>query len=310
MNNRKISTTKIAEICGVSQGTVDRALNGRKGISPKTKEKILRVAQEYGYRPNIHASTIAGGKSRLIGVIVFDLRNQYFSDLLTCIENCCASVGYSTVVMFTDKEHRKEIECIQNMLHMSVDGIVLCPINAGEEYENFLLSSGIPIVTFGNRLSRIPYLGIDNALAMENAVAHILEAGYRTLIYVKPELKQHNSFAQTERLNAFVAACTRGSIPYVITDLANAEREVERNLPCALICPTDVYAIKLLSAAQKHRVGIMGFDNIRIIDELGLILDSVSYDVPLTAKAAVDYIAGGVPILDPIPHKIIKRGSV
>ena len=59
---------------------------------------------------------------------------------------------------------------------------------------------------------------------------------------------------------------------------------------CALICPTDIYAIKLLPVARKHRAGIMGFDNIRLIDELNLILDSVSYDIPLTAKTAVDHI--------------------
>ena len=79
MKRNIISTARIAEICGVSQGTVDRALNDRKGINPKTKEKILSVAKEYGYRPNIHASCIAGGRSMLIGVVVFDLKNQYFS---------------------------------------------------------------------------------------------------------------------------------------------------------------------------------------------------------------------------------------
>lgn len=100
MKRNGISTTQLAKICGVSQGTVDRALNGRKGISPKTKEKILTTAQKYGYRPNIHARSIAGGKSMLMGVVVFDLENQYFSDILTAIEN---------------------------LYLMSVDGIVLCP---------------------------------------------------------------------------------------------------------------------------------------------------------------------------------------
>lgn len=310
MKSTKISTTRIAKICGVSQGTVDRALNNRKGIRPETKEKILRVAKEYGYRPNIHASTMAGGKSHLIGVVVFDLKNQYFSDLLTSIEEHCASIGYATVVMFTGKDPTREIECIQNMFHMSVDGIVLCPINDGAEYENFLLSLNIPIVTFGNRLSRIPYVGIDNGQATEDAVTHILSGGYRKLIYVKPELKQHNIFAQKERLNAFTAACARENIAYAVTDLSHAEAEMDAAVPCALICPTDMYAIQLLSAAQKHRAGILGFDNLRLIDALNLRLDSVAYDVPLTAKTAVDYIISGIPIHDSIPYQIIARGSV
>lgn len=310
MKKASISTTKIAEICGVSQGTVDRALNNRAGISPQTKEKILRVAKEYGYRPNIHASTMAGGKSHLIGVVIFGLKNQYFSDLLTQVEAYCNTLGYSTVVMFTGKDHQKEIQCIQNLYHLSVDGIVLCPCNSGAEFENFLLSLDIPIVTFGNKLDPFPYVGINNAAAMEETLAHILKAGYELLVYVKPELKQKNSFAQAERLAAFVDTCENNRIAYSITDLTNAESQLTTKVRCALICPTDIYAIKLLPIAQKHNAGIVGFDNIRLIDELGLCLDSVAYDVPLTAKIAVDHIVNGTPVSDHIPHQMIKRGSV
>ena len=113
-----ISTNELARICGVSQGTVDRALNNRKGISEKTKQRILDIAKEYGYKPNIHARSIAGGKSMLIGVVVFDLANQYFSDMLMNIEKYCAGKSYSTVVMFTDKDPQKEIECIKHLYHM------------------------------------------------------------------------------------------------------------------------------------------------------------------------------------------------
>ncbi len=310
MKHKGISTTRIAQICGVSQGTVDRALNNRSGISPKTKEKVLKIAKEYGYRPNIHARSMAGGKSGLIGVIVFDIYNQYFSDILINIESYCSSLGYSTVVMFTDKDHEKEIECIQNLYHMSVDGIVLCPVNNGEEYENFLLSLDIPIVTIGNRLNHIPYVGIDNAMAMKETIESVLEKGYKKLIYVKPELKQKNIFAQRERLDTFVEVCTKANIRYNVINPFEALHELEADVPCALICPTDIYAIKLLNIAQKHKVGIIGFDNIHLIDELGLILDSVSYDVSLTAKMAVDRIVEGIPIQDSIPYQIIKRGSI
>lgn len=310
MKKAIISTTKIAEICGVSQGTVDRALNNRPGISIKTKEKILAIAREYGYRPNIHASTIAGGKSHLIGVVVFGLTNQYFSDLLTQVEAYCNTLGYSTVVMFTGKDHQKEIQCIQNLYYLSVDGIVLCPCNSGDAFENFLLSLDIPIVTFGNKLNKFPYVGIDNAAAMEETLTHILNTGYDRLIYVSPELKQKNSFAQQERLAAFIKVCKNNHIAYCVTDLPNAESGLDSNKRCAFICPTDIYAIKLLPIARKHNAGIVGFDNLRLIDELGFCLDSVAYDVPLTAKAAVEHIVNGATVSGHIPHQIIKRGSV
>ena len=310
MNKPRISTTKIAEICGVSQGTVDRALNGRKGIRPETKEKILSVAKEYGYRPNIHARSIAGGKSQLIGVVVFNLNNQYFSDFLTCVEKYCTAQNYSTVVMFTNKDSTKEINCINNLYHMAVDGIILCPVNNGEEYENYLLSLNIPIVTIGNKLNRIPYIGINNSLAMKETVEYVIQNGYQKLIYVKPKLLEKNTFAQKERLTAFTAVCHNAKVKYTITDLHHAEKELQEDTACALICPTDIYAIKLLSAAKRHNAGIVGFDNIRLIDELDLKLDSVSYDVESTVKTAIDYILNGNLIQTPILHQLVKRGSV
>lgn len=310
MNRTKISTTQIAKICGVSQGTVDRALNNRSGINSETKEKILNVAKEYGYRPNIHASSMAGGKSHLIGVVVFDLNNQYFSDIIVNIESYCASLGCATIIMFTNKDHEKEIDCIQKLYYMSVDGIVLCPANNGEEYEKFLFSLNVPIVTFGNKLNGIPHVGIDDMLATKDVVQSVLKKGYKKFIYVKPQLKQRNTFAQSERLNSFVTVCEEAKARYVITDLSGVETELKEHIPSILICPTDIYAIKLMDLAKKHKAGIVGFDNIRLIDEVGLKLDSVSCDVPLTAKTIVDYVVKGVPIQDSVPHKIIKRGSV
>ncbi len=305
-----ISTTKIAQICGVSQGTVDRALNNRKGISAKTKEKILKVAEEYGYRPNIHARCIANGKSQLIGVVVFDLKNQFFTDILTNIEKICTSRGYSTVVMFTDKDSKTEIECIKNLYHISVDGIILCPANSGEEYENFLATLKIPIVTFGNKLNSFPYVGIDNGTAMKDVIEHVMKKGYKKLVYVKPKLNEKNTFAQTERFASFDEMCNKLNTDYTITDLITAEDEIRNSSSCAVICPTDIYAIKLLSTAQRHKAGIIGFDNIPLIDELGVNLDSVKYDVNLTAQMAVEYIIDGTSIEKPISHSIVERGSI
>lgn len=308
---KSISTTQLANICGVSQGTVDRALNNRKGISDTTREKILDVAKAYGYRPNIHARSIAGGKSMLIGVVVFDLRNQYFSDVLTKIEEQCTEKGYSTVVMFTDKKPQKEIDCIENLYSMSVDGIVLCPINHGEEFENFLLSLNIPIVTIGNSLEKIPYVGVDNAQSMKDTVRFVKNKGYDSVVYVMPNLhNDENTFAQSERLEAFSATADELHMQYIITDVSTAVNAIIPGSRTALICPTDIYAIRLFTAAKEKGAGIIGFDNTRLIDWLKISLDSVSYDVDGTAKAVASYIIDGKETNTVIGHHIVERGSI
>ncbi len=305
-----ISTTKLAEICGVSQGTVDRALNNRKGISEATKNKILQVAEEYGYKPNFHARAMKGGKSMLIGVVVFDLNNQYFSDIITKIQESCGQKGYSIIVTFTDKNPQKERECIENLYHMSVDGIVICPINQGEEFENYLLSLKIPVVTIGNKLKSIPYVGINNAIAMTEATEYVINKGYEKLIYVKPPLGESGAFAQSERLNTFVASVQVHGKEYAISDMLSAMIHIDVSKKNALICPTDIYALKLYSIAAQQKIGVIGFDNLRIIDELNLRLDSVNYDVLSAARSITDYITDGKEIGGYISHKLIKRGSI
>lgn len=311
MKRNVISTNRLAQICGVSQGTVDRALNNRKGINPETKEKILKAAKEYGYRPNIHARSIAGGKSMLIGVVVFDLNNQYFSEILTQIEMRCKVCGYSTVVMFSHKDKQAERECIENLYSMSVDGIVLCPINQGEEFEKFLLSLEIPVVTIGNRLEQIPYIGIDNYAAMRDVVRCAVEKGYQKLIYVYPNLDENeNAYAQTERLRAFKEMTAEYGIDQSVINITHAAQQSTAEKKSAFICTSDIYALKLMSAAQQRGLGIIGFDNLWLIETLDIQLDSVAYDVEKAAQSVVDFLIGQKEDFGIIKHEIVRRGSL
>lgn len=311
MKPKIISTNQLAKICGVSQGTVDRALNDRPGISPKTKEKILSAAKAYGYRPNIHARSISGGRSMLLGVVVFDLQNEYFSDVLTRLEEACREKGYSTVVMFTHKDPEKERGCIESLYRMYMDGIVLCPINRGTEFENYLHSLEIPIVTVGNRLETFPYIGIDNFAAMEQAAEYAIGKGCRRLIYVQPVLAEgHNAYAQEKRLRGFRAAAERHGI-----DCSTVRWQEVPGLPVtaektALICPTDLYALRLLPTAKERGWGILGFDNVSMIDNLGLVLDSVAYDTAAVAEAVADFLESGTAKDMLVAHRYISRGSV
>ena len=90
----------------------------------------------------------------------------------------------------------------------------------------------------------------------------------------------------------------------------NAARELDSQKPTAFICPTDIYAIKLLPVVKAKQAGIIGFDNIRLIDEIGLKLDSVAYDVESAAKAVSDYIISQKSIPASIQHKLVCRGSL
>ncbi len=112
MKELKITTFQIAKICNVSQGTVDRALNGRADTARGAKQKILEVARQYGYREYI--STPNDKIEGQIGVIIFNLNNEYFSELITEIEYALREEGLGAVIMMSHYDKQYEIECIRN----------------------------------------------------------------------------------------------------------------------------------------------------------------------------------------------------
>lgn len=308
MSKRLITTARLAQICGVSQGTVDRALNGRQGISQETREKILHIAREYGYRPGPQQ------KKRMIGVIVFDLHNEYFSDLLMEIEASCAVRDCSVIVMFSDKNSQRERECIEQLYVMGVDGLLLFPVNQGAAFENFLQSLGLPVITLGNRLGNLPYVGIDHYAAMEKTVAYVMEKGYRRLIYIHPQAAletEKNAHAQVERYRAFRETAEKYGVSWE-TCLGIQEIQRKENLgsETALICAMDLYALQLWEFARRQGMGIIGFDNLKLLQSLEIPLDSVACNRKSVARGAVEGLLNGKPESLITDFRIISRGSI
>ena len=162
MKNNKISTLQLARICNVSQGTVDRALHNRSGIKPETRQRIIEAARKYGYRPE------GADKNRTVGIIVFDLYNDYFSELITKTETALRSIGFYSIIMFTDKDKQNELECIEKMYNAGVDSIILCPVNSGKDFSSYLKSWKIPIITLGNKVDGIKYIVLTTTLQCMN----------------------------------------------------------------------------------------------------------------------------------------------
>ncbi len=222
MKSLKITTSQIAKICNVSQGTVDRALNNRHGIKAETKQKILDVARQYGYRE--YVSTSADEIVGQIGVIVFNLNNEYFSDLITEAEYALRE-GLGTIVMMSHYDKQYEIECIRNLYNMGVKGIILCSVNSGAEFENYLNLFDIPIVAVGNRVKSLPYVGIDDFASMKEMTQKVLNDNPENIIYFSPSLNYPDATAQRLRYEGFLSAV--GKAKYlVVTDIDGIKESV------------------------------------------------------------------------------------
>lgn len=301
MNHLRITTAELAQICGVSQGTIDRALNNRADINSETKKRIVSIAKQYGYRKYID-SDVENKSVGQIGIIVFNLNNEYFSKLITETELILRELGFSAVVMMTHYDRQYEIECIRNMYNMGVQGIILCSVNSGEEFDNYLKLFDIPIVAVGNNIGSVPYVGIDDFCAMKDMTEKLLAEGYTDLIYFSPALKYEDAYAQKTRYEGFLTAVSDRKYS-LVTDIDQIEECY--NDKTVVICSTDYYAFQVYFKAKNAK--IVGFDNLDAIKQYKLNIDSVGYSVSEIARSAIDIIVGKKSGNFIVSYKIIEH---
>lgn len=327
-----VNTKEIARLCGVSRGTVDRALNNRPGISPETKRKILQVAEEVGYRPNFIAKSLVTKKTMTIAIVVFDINNRIFSQIANAIETRARELGYFVYLTLTHKKPELEKEYIRYLVDRKVDGIILMSVNKGQEFEKYLRNLKVPIVTFGNKISdEFPFIWINDEKAIIDAVQYLASKNYEKLIYITPALREsnpsNNMYGPEQRLKGFNKAMKlhKNMESIVITDM-NYIDTIDNisnlgNEKVAFLCSSDIYALDILKYAKNKGIhiptemGLMGFDNIDTIEYITPSLATVGFSIEdigiQLVNSLVDKIEGNeIPKRIQISHEIIEGETV
>ena len=323
-----ITTKEIAEICNVSRGTVDRALNDRPGINSKTREMIQEVARKYNYRPHLIASSLSRGKSMSIGVVLFDLKNRYFSQMCNTINLSARSQGYFTYIAITEKDLESEKQILRSLASRHVDGLILLPITQGDAFISELKDLAIPVVTVGNSLPGIHHVSIDDFKAAYDSASFICGAGYKRIYFVCPPLRKKGSQnglfnlkSQDQRAQGFVSFMkTKPEIQYDIVmekDFGLIAVSLVRNSneKTAFFCSSDIYALELLNKFQAQGIsvpddaGLMGFDNLDILSYINPRITTVSTSIEHVGQKAMDTLFAlikgeTVTVTSYVPHEI------
>lgn len=318
----------IAAKCGVSIGSVDRALHNRKGINTETRELILETARSLGYVPNLAARGLVTGKTMVIGLIVFDLAHAYFAELVTAAISRLSERGYFAHVTVSDKDPERERLSIRQMSSLGVDGLLLTPIGVGPWFDSLLATLNRPVVTVANYIGeRWPYVGIDYARATEDAVEFLVRQGYGRIIFLSPPLRGStgvNTYAIDRRLAGFKSAMD--SHPTVDAPIIDGPQYLDRierldlaAARTAVLCSSDVYALKVLTfftskgVRVPDDVGIMGFDNIGTLAHVHPALATVDTSIESIGIEAADTLLDsirGQSVSKILPHRIIPGETV
>ncbi len=299
----------IAEYCKISVGTVDRALNNRSGISEKTKKKILQAAEFLNYHPNHTGRSLAKGRTMTIGVVCFDLCNNFFPELIDTIEARAKEKGFFIYLILTHRNFSLEEDGISYLCERQVDGIILFPVGLSPAYINSLKNLGIPIVTIYNKLdASFPFVGVNDKRAMEDAVEHLLNKGYRKITYLTPDIEYQrnqglNTYTLQQRLSGYLDGMKKFDLEEEVLETGGLEEKLDSflerqtfNEKTALLCLCDSYAVKTIEYLRKkdiripEQIGIMGYDNIQALEYIHPRLATIKYSVQQMGQAVIDIL--------------------
>src|SRR5688500_2379873 len=187
--SRPVTTHDVARRAGVSQATVSLVLGGnpRARVSAQTRERVVRAAGELGYRPNILARGLVQRKSYAIGVMVPDLSNPFFLDVVTGVQRVAAEAGYA--VLPGDVREVSPQRHLEALLARQVDGIILDGFGALALQEGAL--GGVKVVLVDEPSERWPGVASDALGAGRLAAEHLLALGHTRLAFAGPASDVH-----------------------------------------------------------------------------------------------------------------------
>jgi len=250
----------VARLAEVSTATVSRVLSGGKPVSPQVTERVRAAAQEVGYRPNPAAQTLLRGSSQTIGVVVPDLGNPYFAEILKGIAAEAAGDGHHTLVAGTEEDPAQEYRSAI-VLARWVDGLLLCaPRMSGPQLKEVAEASRRLVLI--NRVLRHPSVGavvVDYHHGVKELCAHLGALGHQRIVYLEGPPA---AWSDHQRQRGFRAAETTGQTIIRVpcgSSLRDGHAAVDEALthdPTAVIAFNDHVAVGVLSRLRELGISV------------------------------------------------------
>lgn len=181
--NRPITLREVAKAADVSYQTVSRAVNDLPGINPETRSKVLRVVKELGYRRNSVAGSLRTNRSRAIGIVISDVENTFFGEIVQSVETEAYERGYSVVLANSSEDLAREQAAVGNLLERRVDGLILAPAGGSHDYLVTEAPANFPIVAINRALTERETASVlvKNSEGAREATEHLIRKGHRKI---------------------------------------------------------------------------------------------------------------------------------
>ena len=280
MNEGQATLKDLAIRLGISISTVSRALNDHPDVNVETKRKVLDLAKQLDYEPNLLALNLLKKHSNLIGVIVPKLSYHLYAMAISGIEEVVEEAGYHLMICQTNESYKKEVEILKEFNAIRPAGFLISLASQSQNFDHLrqLQKKNVPIVLFNRDCLEIEAskVIIDNSTAAFRATIHLISQGYRNIAFLAgPE----NVQISQRRIDGYKKAMEESNLPvktsfiqhanFTREDASNKTNQLLslKNKPEAIIAFSDQMAISAILAIKKAGysipgdIAIMGFNN-------------------------------------------------
>ncbi len=332
-----ITIYDVARQAGVSPSTVSRVMNSPEIVASDTCQKVTQVIKELSYIPNMIAASMPRNRMNYIGVIIPDITNIFFSNIIRGIQDVCEEHGYSVLIVNSDDIQEKEGRYLKLLYSRRVDGVIITVAGYREEKyseEELSLMKKMHIVLIDREIKglAVPIIKVNNFSGAYSAVKYLLAMGHKKIMYLAGI---EGAKTNQERRKGYLAALEKAHINWkeeLVADfrLDTAYQEImcywpelkkSHKLPTAIFAANDLMAIGALKAFAKlnvrvpEEVSIIGFDNIPFSDCTYPPLTTIAQPIYLMGQKAVETL---LKLIDKkkinksikLKTELIERGSV
>jgi LacI family transcriptional regulator len=293
--NTPVSIRDVAARAGVSVGTVSHVLNRPEIVAQATRKKVNAAIKALGFVRNESARQLRAGRSRMIGLVVLDVANPFFTDVARGVEDEASISGLSVILCNSDDQLPKETRYLELLEEHRVQGVLITPVASADDRLALLQKRGTPVVlvdsrsTSGGQCS----VAVDDVLGGDVAVSHLLENGHERLAFVGGPLSTRQV---ADRHEGAVRAIRRaGGSPDDLLMIETSGLNVSagqragvqiaalpaEQRPTAAFCANDLIALGLLQELTRQeirvpeQVAIVGYDDIEFAAAAAVPLSSV-----------------------------------
>jgi DNA-binding LacI/PurR family transcriptional regulator len=275
----KTTISDIANKAGVSKTTVSRVLNGKfNQVTEETKDRVLSIIHQMDYTPNALAKGLKSLKTNVIGMVLSDLQNPFWTSVLEGAEDTCRSFGYNIMICNACKDGKLEEELIKGLRNKQVDGIITNPTMKNLSLFESLIKDRYPVVALNRRMRGLPIetVAVDNVKGSSMAIEHLIRLGKKriAIIVYNPE----GISPRLERIEGYIQAFNNSGIDvddsfiHIIEDKKENAKSLMtqilsgRDRPDAIFSTNNMMTLEILEAIKEMQlkvpddISLIGYD--------------------------------------------------